>query len=859
MKKNTLGRNETISKLYSLLPAQLDVIVTELGIPAELLSGLQAPLVMRANEVLRWVEQQNRGTDLEELLLKQVSKTPLSYKSEVLIHTNRLPHTGPDLIGREEELDWLDKCWEQRAHAASIVAWGGVGKSCLVNAWIQRIGKDDWRGAERVYAWSFYSQGTTNRPTSADDFISSMLTWFGDQDPSAGTAWDKGERLAGYIRKERTLLILDELESLQWSPGENEGKIKDPALQTLVRELAAHNNGLCLVTSRLNVADIEDRTEARQRLSLKHLSPEASVELLSRKGVKGTGAQLLDAAVEYKGHCLALALLASYLEEACDGDVRRRKEIGPLEDDERQGEHAKRIMRAYERLFEHRPELAILRMLGYFDRPATAGEVNSLRNIIAVEEKKQWYHFFTGTPRRAISNDEWASALARLRRVGLLTPTEPNEDRLDAHPLVREHFGEQLKKEDPDAWREGHRRLYEYLEKSAKPLPDTIEEMQPLYAAAFHGCMAGKNEEVFNKIYRARIQRSGEHFNVRKLGAFGSHVELLSAFFDPPWEWLSPGLTESDQAVVLSDAGFSLRALGRLAEACTLMSMSLEKRIAQEAWSQAAIVAHNISELFTIMGKLDDALAHAEEGVVFARRGEDFSMLMANRMRLADVLHQTGDLANAREQFEKAKKMAAKRRPELYIISSFGHSDFLIDQGEGQRATERAVLMLRLASRDGLLLETALAHISLGRATLQVALRKQGDFDSAREHFCQAVAGLRSAGTQHELPRGLLARAAFYTTIGACDKALRDLDEVLFIASQCGMRLHEADCNIGYARLYLTANNVDQVRARTCLEKAKNLIEVTGYHRRDAAIEELGVLLSQALDYGGRGSVTGNQ
>ena len=70
------------------------------------------------------------------------------------------------------------------------------------------------------------------------------------------------------------------------------------------------------------------------------------------------------------------------------------------------------------------------------------------------------------------------------------------DERLDAHPLVREHFGEQLRREQPEAWREGHRRLYEHLKRKAKPLPETVEEMAPLYAAVVHGCQAGKNQEA---------------------------------------------------------------------------------------------------------------------------------------------------------------------------------------------------------------------------------------------------------------------------------------------------------------------------------------------------------------------------
>ena len=63
---------------------------------------------------------------------------------------------------------------------------------------------------------------------------------------------------------------------------------------------------------------------------------------------------------------------------------------------------------------------------------------------------------------------------------------------LDAHPLVREHFGQRLREQHPDAWREGHSRLYEHLRDTAEDLPETIEDMAPLYAAVAHGCRAGR-------------------------------------------------------------------------------------------------------------------------------------------------------------------------------------------------------------------------------------------------------------------------------------------------------------------------------------------------------------------------------
>ena len=57
-----------------------------------------------------------------------------------------------------------------------------------------------YRGAERVYAWSFYRQGIFDRVAAADEFIASSLAWFGDPDPSKGSPAEKGERLARLIQ-----------------------------------------------------------------------------------------------------------------------------------------------------------------------------------------------------------------------------------------------------------------------------------------------------------------------------------------------------------------------------------------------------------------------------------------------------------------------------------------------------------------------------------------------------------------------------------------------------------------------------------------------------------------------------------
>ena len=136
------------------------------------------------------------------------------------ISVARLPVTGSDVFGRDEDLAFLDAAAANpRVNVVSIVAWAGVGKSTLVNCWLRRLAAEGYRSAELVFGWSFYRQGASGQSSSADEFVDSALAWFGDPDPRVGTAWEKGERLAKLIADHRTLLVLDGLEPLQHQIG----------------------------------------------------------------------------------------------------------------------------------------------------------------------------------------------------------------------------------------------------------------------------------------------------------------------------------------------------------------------------------------------------------------------------------------------------------------------------------------------------------------------------------------------------------------------------------------------------------------------------------------------------------------
>jgi hypothetical protein len=392
------------------------------------------------------------------------------------ISVARLPVTGSDVFGREEDIAFLDNAWaNQQVNVVTIVAWAGVGKSTLVNHWLRRLATDHYHSAELIFGWSFYRQGSSGETSSADEFLDAALTWFGDPDPRFGTAWEKGERLAKLVARRRTLLVLDGLEPVQNPPGPQEGRVREPSLQALLRELAAFNTGLCVITTRLAVADLaQNEGSSVQRRELEQLSSDAGEKLLRALGVKGDEAQLRSASDEFCGHCLALTLLGSYLTDAYNGDIRCRKEVSErLAHDVRQGAHARKVMESYETWFGEGPEVSVLRMSGLFDRPADELALSALVKPPAIRGLTESL--------TDLSPTEWRTILAKLRRARLLAGEDPhNPGHLDTHPLVREYFGEQLRSQQTDAWKECNRRLYHYYRTLAPRLPDSFRDMEPL-------------------------------------------------------------------------------------------------------------------------------------------------------------------------------------------------------------------------------------------------------------------------------------------------------------------------------------------------------------------------------------------
>ena len=623
--------------------------------PAELLKAL--PTTTGAIEGGRTITYQSVGR-MPDRDLHAAARKPSARLGPENISIARLPVTGSDLFGREEDIAFLNDAWtNQDVNVVTIVAWAGVGKSTLINHWLRGMAAQHYRSAELVFGWSFYRQGSSGGTSSADEFVDAALSWFGDPDPRIGTAWEKGERLAKLISHRRTLLVLDGLEPLQNPPGAQEGRLREPSLQALLKELAAFNSGLCVITTRLPVTDIADheRTSAPRR-DLEHLPSEAGANLLRALGVKGDQAELRSASDEFNGHCLALTLLGSYLTDAYNGDIRHRKEVSEhLSYDVRQGAHARKVMESYQTWFGEGPELSVLRVLGLFDRPADEKALEALLKPPSIPGLTESL--------TDLSSTEWRTILARLRRARLLAGEDPHSrGDLDTHPLIREHFGEQLESQRTEAWKECNRRLFDYYRTLAPELPESFREMEPLFLAVICGCHAGLFREALHDVYIPRIQRGSDGFAANVLGARGALLSVLVHFFEDG-RWGSPiettvegqSLTAEDQLFILIQAALNITAMRESApeaRICYERAESLCHSLNRPLLLYVALMGQWRYSL--VAGKLAAAMPLAKRLYSLAQEQNDPTLMIGACAVGVGMHYYSGDFETARQYTTRA-------------------------------------------------------------------------------------------------------------------------------------------------------------------------------------------------------------
>jgi tetratricopeptide (TPR) repeat protein len=439
----------------------------------------------------------------------------------------------------------------------------------------------------------------------------------------------------------------------------------------------------------------------------------------------------------------------------------------------------------------------------------------------------------------ALSDAGWQAAVRQLQTQELLLRQDDREDdRIEAHPLVCEYFAQHWRQNAPDSWREGHRRLAEDYLQAANARPVDVQEAAPLLKAIRHAALVGYANYVNSavQLFHQRLDR-GELYFANHLGAPGDVLSSLSAFFEPGGWSLVSNVADGLKAYLLNSTGTMLRALGRLEDAIAVYSQALTVRIAEEDWKNASKNASNLSELALVLGRIEEALAHATASVALARRSDDIGQVIYCLTTLADAQHQAGMTREAQSNFEEAERIHVERiarrghrMPVLYRIPGIRYAEFLLTKGDFGQIAAR-VEYLTSAGPDISDEETA-----YGILVVADALRLSQPVDALR-FTDEALTRLRRAASEIYLPRAHLVRARARSRLGDHDPALVDVDRALVIARRNNANLFVIDAQIERSRIELDRGNRDVARAG--LEAAKGAIEKLGYLRRMSDIADV--------------------
>ena len=247
------------------------------------------------------------------------------------------------------------------------------------------------------------------------------------------------------------------------------------------------------------------------------------------------------AARDFGGHPLALGLLASFLTETQNGDVRRRDHIRAFfaDPDNPRHDHARRVMESYEKEWlTGQPVAARDHAHGRPVRPAGERRLPARR---CARRRRS-----TGSPTRS-SASTMAHGTARSRacaRCGCWRrPTRRRPTRSTPIRWCASGSASGCRQTNEAAWKAAHGRLYEHLRDTTKE-GDDADARRPRAALPGHRPRLPRRPPPGGA--RRNLRRPHllggdpdgelEFYAERKLGALGSDLAAISWFFDKPYE-----------------------------------------------------------------------------------------------------------------------------------------------------------------------------------------------------------------------------------------------------------------------------------------------------------------------------------
>ena len=712
----------------------------------------------------------------------------------------------------------------------ALIGIGGMGKSALSWAWLQRdvlglplpgaspdapAAADSCRLPENarptgVLWWSFYESAA-----SFENFLDEAINYASGRHTNSrdiASTYDKVRVLLGMLQSQRLLLVLDGFErelrayaSLgaayqgdeveREAQGEHRACVSPHAARFLRDAATLPLASRMLITSRLFPRELDDLAGCR-REDLRTIHPDDAVAFFHGQGIRGTRAEIQAACAPYGYHALALRLLAGVVKKnrRTPGDIKVAAQYPILPELKGQAQH--HILQvAYDQLDQ--PKRIILGSLAAFLRsPKSYDELLIMNDNTDV--------------------NLFDKALDELEERGFLF-FDRELIRYDMHPVVQTYAYSQL--EDKVAV---HNRLYGYFA-TFPPLDfeqvQSLEQLIPTIELYQNSIFAGQYDHAID-LFRSRLAYA-LYF---RLGNYQICIELLSAIF-LKGEAFPPELTlKHSQAWVMNMLGLAYSLAGQPRRAVPLLIASNTIDSELENKVGLAVGLGNLATMAQII--LGDILA-AEENlrhcIELSRETEDSFQEAVGHHGLGWLLIYKGMFNDAEVELILAQDNFDKNQGTNFvaIIRCYRALRFLF-MNMPEAALEMARKALQLADVWRVERDIIQAEWVLSVALLAVVERsedKQNILTETEIHLSEALTRCRKINLVDHEPDILLAWARWHQLTGNAAQAREDANEALQIAERCEYRLKQADAHLFLARLDMAENQ--RAAARQHAEKAR--------------------------------------
>jgi tetratricopeptide (TPR) repeat protein len=754
------------------------------------------------------IEKQEAKRDIymaERIIIQQPSKMePLTFPSQPSLHNQTPPE--PNFVGRKEMLDTITEWYTNpEVRIGALIGWGGVGKSAIVRNWYDSLDSDAIK-PDGIFWWGFY------RNAYLEQFLNALLRFVsqGQIEPETiKSTWAKTDRIKEYIHQGTYLIILDGLEQMQKSAsGDEFGKMIHRECTELLHYLADVSKGLCLITTRYPLKDLDEWHErGYKKLSLIDLSIRDSLLMLRSRGVKGSEEDMTEAINRYKGHALSLTSLAGYLNRYYDGDIKQAPEVEFILGDRERFKDVNKLLRKYaEKMSES--ERIFLYIFSLFRHEVTEND-------------------FASVFRHEIEGTKFNDVLVKMSELGfkdllngfvdwrLLSYDETGKT-YATHPLIKGYFESDFDEKNKKLC---HKRIYQYFGEYAPEQPETLAEMQPLFEQVYHGCAAGLYDEVFYGVYMGKIHKLKEHSIVHKLGAWKTDLSLAKTFFPEGDLSQLPLVSKmSNKSWLINTAGLALLATGGPKEAEELFIRYINMKIEDKDRINVSVGYRNIADLQFRSGELVSGLESTRKALDATEKANSDQSIMTSKAYLAWILHFLGKNEEADKWFLQADELQIKiDGNRLYGFSGNNYADFLISINNIYEAFELTKQNLEICKRNNFVNSISGCHRSLGAIE-----RIRGNHKAAETHLQKALEIARKVGVPDLEIVALLESGRLQLDQGRHKVAIRDANEVLKICARTGFKLYEPEAEVVLSKAYLALTDFEQAKnfAHSAYEKA---------------------------------------